>query len=212
MGDASMAKKIYPGRQPSTPGPRKVSKEVANARRAEVRRALARCEMTYDICTRLSATWGISRRQVETYILQVREQAAEEMRSRGDNERAQEARQLVDGLLDIVAEARAKKDGRTATMALRELAKIQGAYAPERIEHTGAGGAPLIAAPVVDLTRFTDAEAEALTKILSAVIVPAATAERALPAATDAPREAAGDGADPRADARAGSAPGGKRG
>lgn len=172
-----------PGRPKLAVGERgvKATKEQGDFRRAEIRRALSRCEAVYNLVPRLSAEWGIKRRQVEKYIEQVRAAAAAEMSARGEDQRKADARELVDALKDIAAEARAKKDGKTATMALRELAKITGAYAPERHELTGAGGAPLAAPPVVDLTRLTDEDAEAFSRALARVVVRAPIA--ALPAA-----------------------------
>lgn len=167
-----------PSDRPTRRGP-KISKNMADKRRAEVRRALARMEFVPDIAARLAAEWGISERMIYVYITQVREQAVEEMRARGENQRMQDAREIVDGLRDVVMNARAKKDYKTASIAYRELAKITGAYAPERLEVTGAAGVPLL--PTIDMSKVPDEKLEALLPVLRALAGNAAPA----PALTD---------------------------
>lgn len=49
--------------------------------------------------------------------------------------------------------------------ALRDILKIHGSYAPEKQEHTGANGTPL----VPDLTKLTDAELRKLSEIRRSV-------------------------------------------
>jgi hypothetical protein len=151
---------------------KKVTKEIADHRRREVRRALGNAEHCYDIVTRFAAEWQISRRQVEAYITQVRAAASAELSQRGETERQAQARELEDFLLDTMAKARQRKDYRTSVAAARELGKIRGAYAPERIEHTGAGGVPLLPPQqtIFDLSRLSDDEAKKATEVLRALV------------------------------------------
>ncbi len=150
---------------------KKVSTEIADRRREEVRRALGRAEHTYDIATRLAAEWDLTRRQIDTYISQVREQAAAEIAARGETERQANTRRLEDMLLEAAALARSRKDAKGVVAAARELGKLQSCYAPERIEMTGAGGAPLLAAPTIDLTRFSDAQVTAFLQLAASIPV-----------------------------------------
>jgi hypothetical protein len=116
------------------------------ARLEEVRKRIATCRPRPRIEAELAAEWGVTTRQVRKYVAlvyeQLREEAKETAAHRKDEVREQ-MYEVVRRCLDADNTAFGNADYRTAIRALENIAKLDGLYAPEKVEHTGAGGGPL---------------------------------------------------------------------
>jgi hypothetical protein len=111
----------------------------------EVERRLAHCQPHPAIARELSQQWGVSERQIRTYVSAVYARWAREAEERRDHRRAE----IRATLQRIVHEAMSRGEYRAATMAADRLAKLEGLYV-ERLEFTGdvttrGGGASIVA-------------------------------------------------------------------
>lgn len=124
------------------------------------------------IIPKMAEKWKLHPEQVRKYVRAADEQLQQELQVDRGRRRAIWLRRAE----YLYAEMAERKDFRGALMALAEQGKFCGDYAPQGLELSGPGGAPIPVSARVNLGALSDAELEQLIHLL----------EKAAPAERDA--------------------------